>query len=360
MKGYLHLENGECFEGKLEMNGSSSFVIGEVVFFTGMTGYQEVLTDPSYKGQIIVFTYPLIGNYGINADDFESRKPQVRGVIVYECKSKGYHYKAEHSLPEYLRKWNIPILSGVDTRSLVKCIRQKGTMMGKLSFHPNETFEKPNITSKSLLVKEVSSNNIVTYGKGNTHIVLIDFGYKKSILTMLLQRNCKVTVVPYNTSYETIKQLSPDGILLSNGPGDPKQLGPYLLNIKKIIESYPTFAICLGHQLVALAFGGNTEKLTFGHRGANHPVVDIEKNKVFITSQNHSYVVEDKSLVSTGLKSRFINVNDGSIEGLTHESLPILTVQFHPEAHPGPNESSWIFDEFLTSISTSGREKVYA
>jgi carbamoyl-phosphate synthase small subunit len=358
MKAYLHLANGKTFEGKLETTISDSEMNGEVVFFTGMTGYQEVLTDPSYKNQMIVFTYPLIGNYGINATDFESKKPHVQAVIVYETRDKGYHYQSQYSLREYLQAWNIPLLTHIDTRAVVKQIRTEGVMQGKISLtsecgkFAKEQQEQP--------IQKVAISQIETYGDGSEHIVLVDFGYKKSILQSLLERECKVTVVPYNTSFETIQALEPDGILLSNGPGDPKQLMPQLSTIRKMIDHYPTLAICLGHQLVALAYGADTEKLRFGHRGANQPVYDSVKKKVFMTSQNHGYVVNKESLAHTPFVIRFTNVNDQSVEGMFHPTKPILSVQYHPEAHPGPSDTTSIFDEFLQTVKNVRREKVYA
>lgn len=253
MKTYLHLANGNTFEGKIITKPMNGEIQGEVVFFTGMTGYQEVLTDPSYKDQIIVFTYPLIGNYGINEDDFESKKPHVAGVIVYEGNLSHSHYQAKYSLKDYLDKWNIPLLSGIDTRTLVKNIRVEGSMEAVITrekhYDPADLVMEP-----KNVIQKVSSQKIQSFGKGSTHIVLMDFGYKKSILEALLEHDCKVTVVPYETALEKIKPLKPDGILLSNGPGDPKQLETLLGNIKEIISAYPTMAICLGHQLTALAF----------------------------------------------------------------------------------------------------------
>ncbi|MBP3038831.1 carbamoyl phosphate synthase small subunit [Bacillaceae bacterium Marseille-Q3522] len=355
MKGYIHVSSGECFSGKWIIPPAAKKVEGEIVFFTGMTGYQEVLTDPSYKDQIIVFTYPLIGNYGINAVDFESKKPHVAGVVVYQANQSTYHYQAEHSFVDYLKKWNIPLIAHVDTRAIVKKIRKEGTMPALLSTSAGkESFQ----VEESGKVAGVSSTQIEVYGNGNPHIVLFDYGKKMSILRSLLAENCKVTVVPYHTSFQTIQKLNPDGVLLSNGPGDPMELKPYLHDLQKTITSYPTLGICLGHQLVALALGGKTEKLTFGHRGANHPVMDLQKGKVFMSSQNHSYVVAEKALKGTGLKASFYNLHDKSIEGLVHEKYPIITVQFHPEAHPGPAEGHYIFDEFLDLVKQSKERSV--
>ncbi|MFC3883702.1 carbamoyl phosphate synthase small subunit [Bacillus songklensis] len=359
MKGYVHLANGESFEGTLEDTSTKKEITGEIVFFTGMTGYQEVLTDPSYKNQIIVFTYPLIGNYGINEQDYESKKPHVAGVVVYECWDQGFHYEATYTLKQYLKKWNIPLITHVDTRAVVKRIRNEGTMQ---AFVSAQTSALPGVfkEQESLIVKEVSTPSVQTYGSGDKHIVLIDFGYKKSILQELVERQCRVTVVPYHISLEQLTELKPDGIVLSNGPGDPVQLNFQLPTLKKVIESYPTLGICLGHQLIGLACGGKTKKLMFGHRGANQPVIDLVKKKVYMTSQNHSYVVDEESIKNTKLKVRFKNVNDGSVEGFMHQTLPVLSVQYHPEAHPGPSDSSYIFDEFLTLVKQAGREKVYA
>lgn len=353
MQGYLVLPDGVVFEGTL--GETISPIKGELVFYTGMTGYQEVLTDPSYKDQIVVFTYPLIGNYGINDQDFESKKPQVKGVILFQLTEHYSHYKAKHSLKEYLEKWNIPYLTNIDTRAVVKQIRSKGSQYAVISAKPVYSEEE----LSDFPIREVSGSEIETYGDGDPHIALIDFGFKKSILSSLLKRECKVSVVPFH-QMEKVFDLNPNGIVLSNGPGDPKQMNDYFPLLKKLMMKYPTLGICLGNQLIALSFGGNTTKLRFGHRGANHPVVDQKTGKVFMTSQNHSYVVDSESLTGTSLKLRYTNVNDGSVEGLEHETLKVLSVQFHPEAHPGPEDADFIFDEFLESYVATGREKVYA
>ncbi|MBX9971957.1 carbamoyl phosphate synthase small subunit [Cytobacillus firmus] len=357
MEGYLHLNSGHSYKGHWLTDQPEKDIEGEIVFFTGMTGYQEVLTDPSYKDQIIVFTYPLIGNYGINESDFESKKPHVAGVIVYEGSRNPSHYKSAYSLQEYLQKWNIPLLGHMDTRSIVKKIRSEGSMPAKMS--SSETAAAGLQLPKDEKVCKVSSQNMECFGVGGIHIVVIDFGAKKSIVDSLLKRACKVTSVPYNTSFEQIKKLNPDGVVLSNGPGDPKELKSILPELKKVLEQYPALGICLGHQLSALAFGGNTKKLSFGHRGANHPIADMKKGTVFMSSQNHSYVVDEESIKDTGFKTRYVNLHDQSIEGLMHKVLPIHTVQFHPEAHPGPADGDYIFDEFMNMIQEENR-RVFA
>jgi carbamoyl-phosphate synthase small subunit len=358
MEGYLQLHCGDFFKGEWLTEAPNENINGEIVFFTGMTGYQEVLTDPSYKDQIIVFTYPLIGNYGINEVDFESKKPQVAGVIVYEAKQTSYHYEAKYTLKDYLQKWNIPMLGHVDTRAVVKKIRREGIMPAILSNTSDVSdllFSYPNQQK----VSNVTTEQPESFGNGTQHIVLLDFGTKKSIVNSLVDRDCKVTIVPYNTTFEKIKELKPDGIVLSNGPGDPKDITEILPTIKNLNIQYPTLGVGLGHQLVALALGADTEKLAFGHRGANIPVIDLDRNKVFMSSQNHSYVVQEKSLNGTGLQLRFKNLHDNSVEGLMHEVYPLQTVQFHPEANPGPLESGYIFDEFIDMIKANNR-RVYA
>lgn len=359
VKGYLVLSTGEVFEG--ELLGESKEVYGEVVFFTGMTGYEEVITDPSFKGQMVVFTYPLIGNYGINGDDQESKAPQPSALIMQSCRSQGYHYQSHESLEKYANKHSIPVLVGVDTRAVVKRIRELGDMGAIITTNPEMIdFSTKQVIGTRNLVEEVSTTKIETFGQGDFHVVMIDFGYKKSILTSLIKLGCKVTVVPFDTEEKTINNLKPDGIFLSNGPGNPKKLLHLTEQIKRLATTYPTMGICLGHQLLALAFGGDTQKLRFGHRGANQPVQDILNQKVYITSQNHSYFVTDESLKKTGFTPRYVNINDRSIEGMSHILYPITSVQFHPEAHPGPSDSEEIFLHFLTDMSSKRREKVYA
>ncbi|NGP44552.1 carbamoyl phosphate synthase small subunit [Bacillaceae bacterium SIJ1] len=358
MKGYLHLANDTTFEGTWITDTKA--VTGEVVFFTGMTGYQEVITDPSFRGQIVVFTYPLIGNYGINATDMESKDIQITGAIIGELSEDGFHYESVKPFHAFLAERGIPVLANADTRDIVKAIRSEGMMGGELSPKPDPQWEGYKTIEEQHLAFETSVRAIETYPGDGAHVVLLDFGYKHSIREKLTSMGCKVSVVPHTATLADIQQLHPDGIVFSNGPGDPEQLGPMLPKLKTLSEMYPSLAICLGHQLMALAHGGATDKLKFGHRGANQPVFDHFKNKVFMTSQNHSFVVNENSMANSSFTTRFVNVNDGSIEGMVHEQLPIISVQFHPEANPGPADSDWMFAEFHQMMVTVRGEKVYA
>ncbi|MFC7060900.1 carbamoyl phosphate synthase small subunit [Halobacillus seohaensis] len=354
MQGFLTLEEGQTFKGKASEQWKNTLE-GEIVFFTGMTGYQEVLTDPSYKGQIVVFTYPLVGNYGINEVDSESAEPQVSGVVMLQCADTATHYQATISLKDYLNKWNIPFLTEVDTREVTKAIRSHGTCQATLALEST----KPSDTKEVGHIFQVSCPKPTTHGEGDLHIVLIDFGFKGSILDQLLEKETRVTVVPF-TDMGIIKELNPDGVVLSNGPGDPKDATHCLPELKEVLEEFPSLGICLGHQVIALAYGADTTKLAFGHRGANHPVKDHQTGRVFLTSQNHNYVVDESSIEQTVLEVSFSNINDGSVEGLMHPSKSILSAQFHPEANPGPEDAKWVFDEFLSNIATRKGGQVYA
>lgn len=360
MKRQLILEDGTVFVG--EGFGSDTESTGEVVFNTGMTGYQEILSDPSYCGQIVTFTYPLIGNYGINRDDFECIIPAVHGVIVKECADFPSNWRSEMSLNDYLKMKKIPGISGVDTRKLTKIIREHGTLKGCICSMENNVSEMID----SLKNRELPKNQVNTVstktpypspGRGS-RIVLVDFGLKHGILRELKDRNCDVVVVPYNTSSAEILMLSPDGIMLSNGPGDPKDVPEAIEMIKELIGKVPMFGICLGHQLFALACGANTQKMKFGHRGSNHPVKDLRTGKIALTSQNHGYTVEENSIAGTELEVTHIALNDGTIEGLSHRDCAAFTVQYHPEASPGPEDANSLFDQFLELVEAEKKEDV--
>lgn len=350
----LILETGEEYLGEsVGYDIDDAYSLGELVFNTSMTGYQEILSDPSYCDQIVVMTYPLIGNYGVNKDDFESLTPALKGFVMRETPLSGSNWRNEYSLRELLKRFKIPGIAGLDTRELTKKIRNKGVMRAVLA---PENF--PAEKAKPLLAKELGRDQIARVSvKGPIHfpgegkrIVLMDFGYKKNILRSLLRRNCDVVVVPWNASKEMIESYRPQGILLSNGPGDPKDVPGVLPVIRDLQQKYPMFSICMGHQLFALANGAQTEKLKFGHRGANHPVKDLAKGKCFMSSQNHGYAVITDSVKKSELEITQININDNTVEGLKHKTLPAFSVQYHPEACPGPEDTGWLFDDFLTSI----------
>lgn len=345
MKAYLMLENGMIFEG--EAFGYLEEQVGEVVFNTGMTGYQEVLTDPSYYGQIVTMTYPLVGNYGINLEDVESDSPKVRGFIVREKCDKPNNFRCEMELDGYLEQNKIMGLEGIDTRALTKVLRDAGTMKGILALKPltkTQLADKLNKYDNSQAVYQVSTKERYEIAGEGQHIAIMDFGIKQNIIRSFQKKNCKLTIFPANAKSEEILSVNPDKIFLSNGPGDPEDLSEIIETVKQLIGKKPIIGICLGHQLLGLAIGGKTRKLKFGHRGWNHPVKDIEKNKVFISSQNHGYVVSE---VPEGVKITYKSLNDDTIEGIEHKELSICSVQFHPEAAPGPHDTDYIFDMFL-------------
>jgi|HigsolmetaAR204D_1030405.scaffolds.fasta_scaffold00021_10 carbamoyl-phosphate synthase small subunit len=352
MQARLLLEDGTLFVG--QSFGSETESFGEVVFNTGITGYQEVLSDPSYCGQIVTMTYPLIGNYGISRDDFEAMGPAIHGLVVREVEHVPSNWRAQYTLDQLLKEYGIPGISGIDTRMLTRKIRHAGTMKGVIttSDAPVEELAE-RLGAYQLLtdqVPRVSTKSIFTIPGRGERIVLIDFGSKSGILRELTKRGCDVIVVPHDTTAEQIRRLHPDGIQLSNGPGDPKNVMHAVKTISQLIGEYPIFGICLGHQLLALACGADTAKMKFGHRGGNHPVKDLRTNRCYITSQNHGYTVREDSLAGTGLQVTHINNNDGTIEGLRHEKYPAFSVQYHPEAAPGPIDSGYLFDEFLDMI----------
>ena len=351
MKAFLILEDGTVFEGT--SIGSTREVISEIVFNTSMTGYLEVLTDPSYAGQAVVMTYPLIGNYGICYEDQESRKPWIDGFIVRELSRIPSNFRSVDTIQHFLEKHDIPGIAGIDTRALTKILREKGTMNGMITVNENYNLDEiiPRLkayTTGKVVEKVTCQEKDVLKGKG-PKVALMDFGAKRNIARSLNERGCQVTIYPALTSAEEILADNPDGIMLSNGPGDPKECTTIIEEIRKLYESdVPIFAICLGHQLMALATGGDTHKMKYGHRGGNHPVKDLATGRVYISSQNHGYVVDAEALEKKGIaKPAFVNVNDGTNEGMAYTGKNIFTVQFHPEACPGPQDSSYLFDRFM-------------
>lgn len=349
MKAFLILEDGTVFTGT--SIGSTRDMISEIVFNTSMTGYLEVLTDPSYAGQAVVMTYPLIGNYGITPD-MESLKAWPDGYIVRELSRMPSNFRCEGTIQDFLKKYDIPGIAGVDTRALTKILREKGTMNGMITTNENYDLEEvisklKNYKVEGVVSKVTCEEKYVLEGTGKK-VALLDLGAKKNIAKSLNDRGCEVTVYPADTTAEEIIASNPDGIMLSNGPGDPAECTSIIKEIKKLYETdIPIFAICLGHQLMALATGGTTYKLKYGHRGGNHPVKDLQTGRVYISSQNHGYVVDEDKIDPNVAVPAFKNVNDGTNEGLAYVGKNIFTVQFHPEACPGPQDSDRLFDEFI-------------
>jgi carbamoyl-phosphate synthase small subunit len=360
MKGYLVLEDGTVFAG--EGFGAQGAVAGEVVFNTGMTGYQEVLTDPSYFGQIVAMTYPLIGNYGINPADFESRAPWVRGFIVKELCDEPSHWQAVKSLSLYLAENGIPGLAGIDTRALTRHLRNHGTLRGVIATADREAApeqiarwvaEARAFTLHDHVRQVTTPQPYRIFGDGH-RVVVVDYGAKESILRCLTARNCDLVVVPATAGVQDILDLNPDGVMLTNGPGDPTDVPQAIATVRDLLAygKLPIFGICLGHQILSLAMGGKTFKLKYGHRGANHPVKDYLTNRVYITSQNHGYAVDEQSLPADVVVTHR-NLNDGTVEGLMHLHQPVFSVQYHPEAAPGPEESRYLFDRFLALMDAA-------
>jgi len=355
MEALLALEDGKIFRGR--SFGASGERAGEIVFNTSMTGYQEILTDPSYKGQIVTMTYPLMGNYGVNEEDLESSNPKVEGLVVKEASRMTSNWRSLRGLGDYLKEYNMPGIEGVDTRALTKHIRTAGAMRAVISTEclDEKTLVKKAQDSPGLigrdLVKEVTCQrpyqwNEGVEGKRDLTVVAIDYGIKTNILRMLGKAGCNVTVVPAHTRAEEIVSLNADGILLSNGPGDPAAVPYAVETVRKLIGKVPIFGICLGHQILGLAFGGGTYKLKFGHRGGNQPVKDLATGKVSITSQNHGFCVDMESLPKDDIELTHINLNDQTLEGMRNKKYPVFSVQYHPEASPGPHDASYLFDEF--------------
>ena len=392
MKAYLILEDGTVFEGT--SIGADKEVISEIVFNTSMAGYLEVLTDPSYAGQAVCMTYPLIGNYGVCRQDCESRRPWPDGFIVRELSRMPSNFRSDCSIQEYLKEYDVPGIAGIDTRALTKILREKGTMNGMITTNENYDLEEilPKLAayttgkvvekvtcaekyevkgSKDLSengpvsgsavfnkeafaagVKEKRPSMVRALNGAGKRVALLDLGAKENIARSLAMRGCDVTVYPAGTKAEEIIADAPDGIMLSNGPGDPKECTGIIQEIRKLYETdIPIFAICLGHQLMALATGADTHKMKYGHRGGNHPVKDLSTGRVYISSQNHGYVVDTDRLDPQVAVPAFVNVNDGTNEGLRYTGKNIFTVQFHPEACPGPQDSGYLFDRFITMMN---------
>ena len=367
MKAILALEDGTCYEG--ESFGAPGECVGEAVFNTSITGYQEILTDPSYKGQIVAMTYPLIGNYGVNPDDVESAGPQVEGFVVREYCERPSNWRSCESLGDYLKRNDILGIQGIDTRALTRRIRTEGAMKSVLStLDPdrNSLVEKarnsPGMVGRDLARRASCSEpyrwteSLFDYENGRTEalrqdprfrVAVYDFGVKRNILRYLVSRGCDVTVFPADSPADQLLEIDPDGIFLSNGPGDPEPLTYAVENIRTLMRVRPTFGICLGHQLLGLALGGRTYKLKFGHRGANQPVRELDTGKVEITSQNHGFAVDADSLDRREVEVTHVNLNDNTLEGLRHKRLPIFCVQYHPEASAGPHDAEYLFDRFV-------------
>lgn len=359
MKALLALEDGRVFYG--DTFAGEGEISGEVVFNTSMTGYQEILTDPSYKGQIVTMTYPLIGNYGINNSDIESGRIQVEGFVVKEYEPVPSNWRSQKTLADYLNQEGKIGIEGIDTRALTRHIRLAGAMKGIIStkdLDPASLARKARASQGLVgrdLVKEVTCSQPYKWHKKEDapfNVVAIDYGIKFNIIKSLAKRGCNVTVVPAYTYSEEIRAMKPDGIVLSNGPGDPEPITYAVYTIQNLIGDYPIFGICLGHQLLGLAFGGKTFKLKFGHRGANHPVKNLLTGNVEITAQNHGFCVDIQSIKDPEIELTHINLNDQTLEGMRHRNLPIFSVQYHPEASPGPHDAGYLFDEFIKMMKT--------
>ena len=367
MQAILALEDGRIFRGK--GHGAKGECSGEVVFNTSLTGYQEIFTDPSYAGQIVVLTNPEIGNYGTNPDDNEANRPYIEGLVVREFSPVSSNWRSQQVTDEYLEKFKVPVISDIDSRALVRHLRTRGVMRGVISSIETDA-EKLVARARAIpkmdgtdLAKVVSTRQRYLWETGSRfhppiapagekslprrHVVAYDYGIKQNILRMLVDRNCRVTVVPAMTSAEDVLALAPDGVFLSNGPGDPEPCTYAHENIRKLMGKAPIFGICLGQQLIGLALRGKTYNLKFGHHGGNHPVKRLETGKIEITAHNHNFAVDPDSLKESEVIKTHIDLNDGTLEGLRHRTLPLFCVQYHPEAAPGPHDSHYLFGEFM-------------
>lgn len=354
MRAALALEDGTYVEGRAF--GAEKDALGEIVFCTSMTGYVEALTDPSYKGQILMMTYPLIGNYGVTREDFESDGVKVEGFVVRELCKHPSNWRSEMSVDEMLKEYNVPGIEGVDTRMLTRKIRIYGSMKAAIGVGDvdredlvKKAVEQPFISDIDLVDKVCVQEPKRLDAKGNLEVVLIDCGVKMSIVRQLMKRGVNVTLVPYDYPADKIMEMNPDGVFISNGPGDPARVKPTIETIKSLAGKLPMAGICLGHQLTGIALGAKTFKLKFGHHGSNQPVKDFETGRVFISSQNHNFAVDEKTLPKN-IEVTQINLNDNTVEGLVHKDIPLITVQYHPEAGPGPHDTYFFFDRFVEIV----------
>jgi carbamoyl-phosphate synthase small subunit len=376
MEAVLLLEDGKTFYG--EGFGAEGTVVGEVVFNTAMTGYQEVITDPSYKGQMVTMTYPHIGNYGINDEDIESGKPQIEALIVRELCKVPSNYRSQESLDHYLKRHSVQGIHQIDTRELTRYIREKGSMMGILSTEglsieelSRRVKESPSIVGRDLVQfvtqekqekwkTDVESSwyydSTRPLGDKRFQVVAYDFGIKFNICRLLYSLGIDINVVPASTTAEEIREMKPDGLFLSNGPGDPEGVAYVIENVRKLLDHFPIFGICLGNQIISLAFGIKTYKMKFGHHGSNHPVMCLETGEIEITAQNHNFAVDAQKLDRAGLIVTHRNLNDDTVEGIAHRELPLFSVQYHPEASPGPHDSLYLFKQFYTLMDNQTKD----
>ena len=350
MKAQLILENGQRFEGT--MFGALKDVVGEIVFTTGMSGYQETLTDPALCGQIVTMSFPLVGDYGINLDDNEAPRTYLKALVVREKCDFPSNFRNEMNLDDFLREEGVVGIEGIDTRALTRLIRDNGCMKAvimKGEATDDEAKKLMDTLDNSNVIMETTTKEIYTINeKGSTHVAFIDLGTKGGILRSLEERNCKITVLPAYVKAEEIEKLNPDMVFLSSGPGDPADAPGTVDEVKKLVGKYPIFGICLGHLILGMALGCKIEKMKFGHHGGNHPAKDTLTGRCYVTSQSHNHIVCD---LPDDVEEMFVNVNDGTNEGIKHKTLPIMSVQFHPEASPGPKEPGWVFDRFLETVS---------
>ena len=365
MEGLIYLEDGTVFKGK--GFGDAKTSVGELVFNTSITGYQEILTDPSYKGQIINMTYPLIGNYGISEKDNESSGIHAFGLMIKDLCEEPSNSMSVKTMDQWLKEQHVPGVYGIDTRQITRKIRKSGTIKCLISTEGISIAEAKQLCEEGSLrgdwMKTVSVKEKTVMEPDGGHegapynVAVIDFGVKGNILRSLLKRNCRLTVFPYGSTAEEIMEISPDGILLTNGPGDPEEASEAIEEVRKLIGcEIPMFGICMGHQILALAMGGRTYKLKYGHRGGNHGVYDKDTKRSYITSQNHGFAVQHESIILKGMEVTHLNLNDGTVEGMEHRDLPVFSVQFHPEAAPGPTDSAYLFDKFMDMMkSYTGR-----